>query len=386
MTWLTREEALKALRVRPQTLYAYVSRGRIGMQPDPADPRRSLYRSDDVAALTTRRERGRRPEAIAASAIAWGEPIITTTISTIFQGRLYYRGRDAAALADTATLEEAARLLWDAPSSLKFRASPAKLGSRGSARARAFGALAAVAAVGSPSFGRSPTVLREEAATLVVTLAGALGATPAGETPIHAGLAAAWKQNAAVTDLIRRALVLLADQELNSSSFASRVAASTGAALGACALAGLATLSGPLHGDATISIRSLMEQATRSKVDAVVGRHLASGLAIPGFGHPLYPDGDPRASALLAAFDPPKAFKQMAANVRSETGQVPNLDFALVALADRFVLPDDVPFSLFALGRSVGWLAHAIEQTASGQLIRPRARYAGPPLAASVQS
>jgi citrate synthase len=380
MTWLTRDQALKALRVRPQTLYAYVSRGRIGMQPDPDDPRRSLYEADDIAALTRRRARGKRPEAIAASTIAWGEPIITTTISTISRGRLFYRGRDVAEVARKSTLEQAAHLLWDTASSLQFPAARAKSPSRGSARARAFSALAAAAAAGSPSFGRSPNVLHEEAATLVGTLAFALGAELPGNAPVHVGLAAAWKQGTAATDLIRRSLVLLADQELNSSSFAARVTASTGAGLGACVLSGLATLSGPLHGDATIAIRSLMDQAMRHKANDVVGRHLASGVTIPGFGHPLYPDGDPRASALLAAFDPPKPFRQMAAKVQSETGLRPNLDFALVALADRFALPEEAPFSLFALGRSVGWLAHAIEQTTVGRLIRPRARYAGPPL------
>src|SRR3954470_8033147 len=90
--WLTREQALAALKVRPQTLYAYASRGQIGVRSDPANPRRSLYRGEDIEALIKRRERVRRPEAIAASTIAWtGEPIITTAISTIVQGRLYYR-------------------------------------------------------------------------------------------------------------------------------------------------------------------------------------------------------------------------------------------------------------------------------------------------------
>jgi len=107
-TWLTRDEALELLKVRPQTLYAYVSCGQIGMRPDPDDPRRSLYRAADISGLTRRRERGKRPAAIAASTIAWGEPIITTAISTVLRGRLYYRGRDVAELAETATLEEAA--------------------------------------------------------------------------------------------------------------------------------------------------------------------------------------------------------------------------------------------------------------------------------------
>jgi len=90
--WLSREEALERLKVRPQTLYAYVSRGRIGMRPDETDPRRSQYRADDIAALATRRARGRSPSAIAESAIAWGEPSIATAISTVLHGRLIYRG------------------------------------------------------------------------------------------------------------------------------------------------------------------------------------------------------------------------------------------------------------------------------------------------------
>src|SRR5215468_4575044 len=143
MSWLTRDQALKALRVRAQTLYAYVSRGRIGMRPDPEDPRRSLYEADDIAALTRRRARGKRPEAIAASTIAWGEPIITTTISTISRGGLFYRGRDVTEVARKATLEEAAQLLWDTSSALQFKNGRSKAPTRGSARARAFGALAA---------------------------------------------------------------------------------------------------------------------------------------------------------------------------------------------------------------------------------------------------
>jgi citrate synthase len=299
------------------------------------------------------------------------------------RGRLFYRGRDATEFAGRATLEEAACLLWDAPAPLRFQANHCDVSARGSARSRAFAALAAAAASGTPSFGRSADILRGEAASLVATLVHALAAKSTEAAAIHVRLAGAWTTDRSALNAVRRALVLLADQELNSSTFAARVAASTGAALGACALAGLATLSGPLHGDATVAIRSLMKQVSDGGASNVIGRHLAAGLAIPGFGHPLYPDGDPRAAALLAAFDLPKPFKQVLAKVGSETGQRPNLDFALVALADQFGLPDDAPFSMFALGRSIGWLAHAIEQATTGQLIRPRARYAGPPAAAT---
>jgi hypothetical protein len=243
-TWLTRDEALELLKVRPQTLYAYVSRGQIGMRPDPDDPRRSLYRAADISGLTRRRERGKRPAAIAASTIAWGEPIITTAISTVLRGRLYYRGRDVAELAETATLEEAAALLWDSSGLVRFRFNGQRPQGRGPARSRAFVALAAAAAAGEPIHGRLPTVLREEAPLVATEVAVALGASAESDAPIHSRLASTWRKNRRTPDLIRRALVLHADQELNSSTFAARVAASTGASLAACVLSGFATLSG----------------------------------------------------------------------------------------------------------------------------------------------
>jgi citrate synthase len=376
--WLTRDEALKLLKVRPQTLYAYVSRGRIGMRPDPEDTRRSHYRAADIGSLTRRRERGKRPAAIAASTISWGEPIITTTISTIRNGQLYYRGRDVADLAHSATLEETAALLWDNSGAVRFRLDGRRPQGRGTARARAFVALAAAAAASHPIHGRLPAILREEAPSVAAVVAVALGAPENSDAPVHSRLAAAWKKNRGVGDLIRRALVLHADQELNSSTFAARVAASTGASLAACVLSGFATLSGPLHGDATLGIRSLMDAVARTDPRDVIAAHLATGVAIPGFGHPLYPEGDPRALALLAAFDPPRPFERMIGLMKNATGLPPNLDFALLAMSERCQLPRDAPFSLFALGRCIGWLAHAIEQAAIGQLIRPRARYTGP--------
>src|SRR5471032_2450216 len=109
--WLSAEEALTRLRVRPQTLYAYVSRGRLRAEPDPAEPRRSRYRASDVVALAERKARGRKASDVAVGAIAWGEPVLASAITTVRDGRLYYRGQDAVRLSDTATLEAVARLL-----------------------------------------------------------------------------------------------------------------------------------------------------------------------------------------------------------------------------------------------------------------------------------
>src|SRR4051812_9274517 len=101
MAWLSAEEALARLQVQPQTLYAYVSRGRIQTKSDPAHPRRSLYLAQDVLRLADRPRGGRRPEAVAAEAIAWGEPVLPSAVSTVLEGRLYYRGRDAVALSES---------------------------------------------------------------------------------------------------------------------------------------------------------------------------------------------------------------------------------------------------------------------------------------------
>jgi citrate synthase len=101
---------------------------------------------------------------------------------------------------------------------------------------------------------------------------------------------------------------------------------------------------------------------------------------VPGMGHPLYPYGDPRCAALLSAFTPSRAFQTYRRAAEQLTGDKPNVDFALAAMADTFDLPGEAGITLFSLGRCVGWLAHMMEQIASGEAIRPRARYTGPPL------
>ncbi|MGN6817343.1 MAG: citrate synthase [Sphingomonas sp.] len=365
--WVSREEALAALGVRPQTLYAYVSRGLIERRADADDPRRSEYRADDIAALTRRRARGRRTASIAASAIAWGEPIIPTRISTVAHGQLIFRGRPAVELAETATLEKVAALLWE-QSEVAFPTVDEN-------HANPFTALSVLIDGGRPIVGRAPAKLAREAAIATASIAGALGA--AGDGPIHQRLARGWSLDSAGSDLLRRALLLLADHELNPSTFAARVAASTGAPMAACLMAGLATLSGPKHGGAGAALAALAAEARASGVDAAVARWLAAGHGLPGFGHPLYPHGDPRAAALLPLVSLDPALAELRDAVVETTEALPNIDFALLAVAKSKGLPADVPFRLFAIARTVGWTAHAMEQSASGAAIRPRARYVG---------
>jgi len=383
MEWLTAAEALAVLGIQPQTLYANVSRGRIRAKPNPQDSRRSLYHSGDVKRLVGRRGGRRSDAAVAAAAIGWGDPVLASGISTVAHGRLWYRGQDAIMLSTTATLEDVAAVLWEA--------QEVQFGPFGEARKRheshrhplhaALLALSTRVAIDPPTRGRSRIDLTREAASLVSLVAHAMtGARPCS-LPLHVRIARAWKAPRA-QDILRRALVLLADHELNASTFAARVAVSTGAPLSAGLTAGLSALSGPLHGGASAAARALVRSAEQIGADAAVREWLSSGDPLPAFAHPLYAEGDPRAVELLARFELRPVFAELRTVVESLTGDHPNIDFAIAAMADAYNLPPTAPFTLFATARSVGWTAHILEQTAMGSLIRPRARYVGPPLPA----
>jgi citrate synthase len=375
--WLSARDAQERLGVRAQTLYAYVSRGQVQAEPDPSDPRRSRYSASDIAGLAKRKARGRKAAAVAADAIAWGEPVLTSSITTVQDGRLYYRGLDAVLLAQTETFEGVARRLrggGGAPAPRALRKPPP---SGPSMRARLFTVLASRAASDPPALDQAPDALDDAAATLLDVVTDAI-CEEVGAGPIHRRVARAWALGPTAEDLIRRSLVLLADHELNASTFAARVAASTGASLAAATLAGAATLTGPLHGGVAAQLDVLAEEAERQGPGEAVAARLAHWRPTPGFGHPLYPQGDPRARALLDLFQAPPALRALSDAVEEATGARNNVDFALVALARTLDLPADAPFVLFALARCAGWLAHAKEQVETGALIRPRARYVGP--------
>ncbi len=371
MDWLDASEALALLGVQPQTLYANVSRGRIRARRSSDDPRKSLYAGEDVRALARRGAGRRKADVLAQETIRWGDPILSSSVSTVVDGRLYYRGQDAIALSAAALVEDVAALLWQ--SAAPVIASQPVTGA--AALPGMYQALAQRAAEDPPTGGRSPEVLRREAAGVFSALANTVIAP--GSLPLHQRLATAW-QKPEVAEPLRVALVLLADHELNASTFAARVAASTGVPLAAAALAGLATLTGPLHGGAPAAAHALIQSADRSGPDAAIRAWMAQGRALPGIGHALYAKGDPRAQALLGSFKMPSPLSALLSAVEAISGERPNIDLALACLVEAFDLPADAAFTIFALGRSCGWLAHAIEQVESGHLIRPRARYTGP--------
>jgi citrate synthase len=375
-SWISMDEACRRLGVRPQTVYAYVSRGKLGVMPDAADTRRSLYRAEDVNSLAQRKQAGRKRETLAANTLYGADPSIPTALCAFFGERPHYRGQDAVALAASATLEAVAERLWGSGQAVDFAcAEPPPAGAPG--RQAAFTVLSALAAAGHSTRGRLPRVLHAEGQALVGRIANAFGAQP-GREPLHRRLALGWRLSPEVAELLRTAMVLLADHELTSSAFVTRIAASAGASLPACLLAGLATLSGPLHGDASGRVQALFDEIERLGEERVVAHYLSAGLPLPGFGHHLYPDGDPRAAALLDCFDLPEGIARFIDKVLRLTGLQPNIDIALAALVVRHRLPADSAFGLFATARSVGLLAHGMEQLGVDQVIRPRGRYVGP--------
>ncbi|MGB6449262.1 MAG: citrate synthase [Steroidobacteraceae bacterium] len=406
--WLTSSAAIALLGVRPQTLYANVSRKRIRAKADPDDPRRSLYHAEDVRRLARRRRGRPRNERLAAETVAWGDPILSSALSTVANGRLWYRGQDVVKLAERGSLEDVAALLWGSPRVVLRGERPAGAAAvaGGSSPLQAtYRVLAMRAGTEVPTYARGMGPLLAEATELLADVADAMvlairhsqgrrpsspparagGQRPTHRSPpaaLHERLARAWRRPAS-SDAIRKTLVLLADHELNASTFATRVAASTGAGLSASVLAGFATLSGPLHGGAAATVRALAETAQRVGAEKAILVCLEQGRPVPAFGHPLYPQGDIRAIALLESFPLPRIFEELQTAADRLVGEPPNVDFALAALAWSARLPADAPFVLFALARCTGWIAHALEQRQSGALIRPRARYTGPAIPAS---
>lgn len=371
MSWLDREAALFKLGVKAQTLYAYVSRGQISAQAHPYDPRASLYSEADIDRLVKRRRRGRSRDDIASAAIAWGDPVMETQLTTVRKGRLIYRGTDAVTFSEQATLEDAASLLWQCEplTAISYETPPPK---GGTGKSRAFRFLADAAAQDAAITGLTRQELVKQGATLLNGFCDAMCGAP-GRGLFHQRLARFWELDPDGADLLRRTLVLVADHELNPSSFAARVTASTGASLAACALSGYATLSGPRHGEA--SARALAYLRNRLSGEAPGEKELRG--PIPAVGHALYPKGDARAKALLKWMPLSPELKRAIKNAEREAEKPANIDMALAALCIHLDLPDDASFLIFAGGRVVGWVAHAIEQSLSKKFIRPRAKYVG---------
>jgi len=387
--WIDAAAAARLLGVSRPTLYAYVSRGFIRSQGVPGSPRRHTYSHDDVQRLRRRTEERRAPDKAAARALQWGMPILESSIALIDGRRLYYRGLDVAALARSRSLEEVAALIWTGrledtrAAGRAARVPPPDRAVPFVARAQSVLAVAAARDTLALDL-RAASVARTGFRILQLLTRAAIG-RDAGDATADVALAREWQAGRGGLEIVRAALVLCADHELNVSSFTARCVASAGSHPYAVVIAGLAALEGPKHGGAGARVAAMLESTRRARpVRAAVEARLRRGESIDGFGHPLYPRGDPRARLLLDLLGERYArsaeyryIVEFARAATSVTGEHPNVDFALAAVGRVLSLPRSAPLMIFAIGRSVGWIGHAIEQYATGQLIRPRAKYVG---------
>lgn len=387
--WLDAKEATGVLAVSRATLYAYVSRGFVRSEPVPGRPRERRYAREDVDRLRTRAEERRNPEKAVAHALRWGMPILESSITLIAEGKLYYRGQNACVLARTRSLEEVAALVWCGAFDADVFDTPLHVvsGLDGAPDLpfinRAQSVLPLVAARDSLAFDLRPRNVAQTGWRIVNLLTSVAAVSQDLEATVEETLAREWapkRKDAA--NVIRAALIVCADHELNVSAFTARCVASASSNPYAVVLAGLAALEGTRHGGATARVDALWRELRRARdVRGTLAEHLRRGERIDGFGHPLYADGDPRAALLLDMLPKSKELtfaRTLADSVESVLGEKPNLDFALVAVERALDLPRGSAIAIFAIGRTIGWIAHAIEQYGQDAMIRPRAKYVGP--------
>src|SRR6266699_126966 len=389
--YLSAREASAELAISPATLYAYVSRGLIRSEPS-LDSRSHRYRAEDVRLLKERRAPSPEPRGL--KSFDADLPVMDSAIATITEDGPIYRGVNCIELAEKDTLEHAATLLWDVAGVDPFSWDNCPLVS-GEMRAvadatrhaapidRTIAVLALAASADPRAFTRAAEGRAMVGGRLLrLVIATMLNGTSSGE-PLHLQIAKAWApDNKHAADLIRRALVLLADHELNASTFTVRCAASTGLNLYDAIIAGLVALKGPKHGGAGVLASRLVKTMVDNDVAPVIRERVALGERFAGFGHGVYKRGDPRAQSLLDALAragaPRKFTREVPERIAEATGEFVNIDYVLAVLVHSLRLPVGSELALFAMARMVGWIAHASEQLQHGKLIRPRARYVGP--------
>ncbi|CAA9431631.1 MAG: 2-methylcitrate synthase [uncultured Rubrobacteraceae bacterium] len=400
--YLGAREAAGELGISVQTLYAYVSRGLIRSEAVGGKKRNRRYRAEDVRRLRERKEQRRDPGKAAEGALYWGTPVMESAITLISDGKLYYRGRDALALAAGNSIEEVAALIWTgdpANASEVFgvgsptfspRYESVRKGVSGLPPVEAFQVLLPLAATEDlAAYDLRPAAVARTGARILRLMSGVAAGEEAAGGSVAATLRRGWApRHTGAEALFGSALVLCADHELNVSTFAARCVASSEANPYAAVTAGLAALQGAKHGGQTELVEALLREVEASgDPRRVIAGRLKRGEGVPGFGHSLYPGGDPRSAELLrlaAEARPESPAVALSGTVAEEVlgliDERPTLDFGLVTLAQTLGLSSGGAIALFAIGRTVGWVGHAIEQYGSDSLIRPRARYTGEPV------
>jgi citrate synthase len=375
--YFTAKQASQKLGVSLSTLYAYVSRGLIRSEPDTVK-RRRRYRAEDVEALLAKKSDKITSDGKLAQSLSWGDPVCDSHLTLIEDGEIYYRGQDLTTLLKESSFEDVVGLLWEGYEPADEMVLPDHFlrTLRALEPINRFSLLLPWCSEKDPrAFDLRPEAVRLTGSKILRALFASLGPVQQSDT-LTGALAREWCPGK--SSFLDAALILCADHELNVSAFTARCAASAGASPYAVVQAGMAALSGFRHGANTYRVEALFREAEALGAEGAVCSYLRRGLEVPGFGHRLYPDGDPRGRDLLALLDPlPEEVLGLTRAADELLDGRPNVDFALVALARSLGLPAGAPLTLFALGRCAGWIAHALEQYATGKLIRPRARYVG---------
>lgn len=399
--YLSAKEAAKALNVSMATVYSYVSRGLIHSEPLDTYHRAHGYLADDVEQLIERKEYRRHPRKATQATMHWGMPVLESALTLITDAGPRYRGYDALHLATTARIEQVAALLWTGDTRAERRIfttlhrmqqyfvslQALDVALTPLQKAQVALALAAGGDLAIHDVHAAPERLAESGGHMLTLLTAIMANTTKPSASLARTLSDGWgvaQQQA--TDLLNAALILCADHELNTSSFTARVVASAGADLPLAVSAGLAAVQGFRHGGNTALVEGLLREVGEPRrAQRIIARRLRRGEMLPGFGQRLYPNGDPRATLLLrlTAQAMPNAPIIALTDAVIEAAEVaigkkPNLELGLVTLAQALQLPEGSALALFALGRTVGLIAHALEQYHDGRMIRPRATYIGP--------
>lgn len=381
------KEASERLGVSRNTLYSYVSRGLIRSEPISPAAKTCKYHTLDVDRMATHSRLYKAPIKALQSSTDWGVPIMASAITMIDNETFYYRGHCAPVLAAGQSFEDVMAILWDMPDNPLPEPDPSlqKLVNKtlkqrnGESPVELF--LRVLALLNHEdertcSFSRESTI---NAGVMMVRsfvriLSGIWSACSIAEQ-----LAEAWKISPASTQLIDSALILVADHELNISTFTARCTASAGCFPYASVAAATHAFWGRRHGGNTERIRGLFDEACgKGSLYEAIKSRIKRGDPLPGFGHKLY-DEDPRSRFLLSRIPDNSGYiAQTLEAVEKLPGlSYPTIDFALVVMEKELSLPERSGSYLFYLGRLAGLVAHIMEQYVENQPIRPRAKYIG---------
>ena len=414
---LNARQAAARLGVKLETVYAYVSRGVLERVPS-EDGRGSLFDARSVERLVGKRRGGARTGGLSV--------VLGTGLTLIEPERVSYRGLDIATLARTTAFEDVADWLWlgesrptdpsarvetwrpwvAAPEALAVARDTQRSLPDGTATSDRLRAIASAVGPTDPlRFDLAPDAVAASARLLIAAMVDGLPlAAPEVDLDLELG-GTAWLHRSLATRLwprltvktaspadvisLNALMVLVADHGLAASTLAARVAASVRADPYSVVATGLGTLSGPLHGAASASVHRLFAEVRRpARATAVLGEFLRRESRVPGFGHTIYKDWDPRAVVLLDLIRTSAANGQRLEVVervlelvldRTSVGVRPNVDFAIGALTFICGMDERAGETIFGVSRAAGWVAHALEEYCEPALrFRPRAHYTGP--------